>query len=177
MKLKGTLVLVTGTTGFIGGRVARRLLQEGARVRALVRRQGKEPPGVQPVLGDMTGPDSVAKAIADVEWVVHCASGNGRIFDETRAIVMEDARHMAEAALAAGGRRFVYISTGTVYASRGVRVIDEETPLWPFDEQLANMHAVTKAEADRVVLGVAPRGLPAVILRSPAVLGTALTST
>ncbi len=57
---------VTGGTGFIGGHIIKNLLSSGASVRALVRDSGKrravENLGAEPVLGDITNPDSLRGA-------------------------------------------------------------------------------------------------------------------
>lgn len=70
-------VLVTGATGFIGGRVARVLVDEGQDVRVLVRptsdRRGL-PDAVTPVIGDVTKPASLREAAKGVDAVVHLAA-------------------------------------------------------------------------------------------------------
>lgn len=69
--------LVTGASGFIGGHLARRLLEHGYQVRCLVRhhssRQRLEPLGVQFVYGDVTDRESLRAAVSGVEYVFHLA--------------------------------------------------------------------------------------------------------
>src|SRR5262245_43355666 len=80
--LHGRKVLVTGATGFIGGRLVEHLVQaEGACVRALVRNFANAPRlarfPVEFVAGDLLSPDAVARAVEGCEVVFHCAYGNG----------------------------------------------------------------------------------------------------
>ena len=58
-------ILVTGATGFIGGRLVRRLAEAGVPVRALARSAGAAmPEGVEVVVGDLTDRASLDRACA-----------------------------------------------------------------------------------------------------------------
>ncbi len=72
--MKG-LVAVTGGTGFIGRRIVRRLVQDGWRVRALVRRPdtGLGDAGAETVHGTLEDAASVYALVQSVNVVVHCA--------------------------------------------------------------------------------------------------------
>src|SRR5205823_4822242 len=69
------MILVTGGTGFVGGHVVRRLRVEDRPVRCLVRDRRKAGPledlGVEVVEGDVTDAESLMKAVAGCEAVVH----------------------------------------------------------------------------------------------------------
>src|SRR5690348_3684156 len=71
-------VLVTGATGFLGSRVAGRLLDRGDEVRALVRSTSDRGRlaglDIEYVDGDVTDRASVAAALDGVDWVVHAAA-------------------------------------------------------------------------------------------------------
>lgn len=70
-------VLVTGATGFIGGRVARVLVDEGKDVRVMVRPTSDRaglPEHVTAVVGDVTRPESLRAATAGVDAIVHLAA-------------------------------------------------------------------------------------------------------
>jgi predicted dehydrogenase/nucleoside-diphosphate-sugar epimerase len=167
-------VLVTGAAGFIGGRVAELLhFGEGWQVRALVHnpasaaRLARLP--VEMVAGDLRRGEDLRRAVEGCDAVVHCAIGTayGRP-REIFAVTAGGTRHLAEAALAAGVRRFVHISTNAVHGQDVAGVIDETTPVRPlrgFD------YAESKAEAERVVARAVGRGLPAVTLRLANVYG------
>ncbi len=70
--------LVTGASGLLGSMVCRKAIAAGHRVRGLVRRQTDAQAlaalGVEPVIGDVTSPDTLAAAFEDVGTVVHSAA-------------------------------------------------------------------------------------------------------
>src|ERR1041384_2591844 len=72
------LVLVTGTTGFTGGHLCARLVQQGLRVRALVRDPARaassHPPLVELAGGDLRDPASLARAVMGAHTVYHIAA-------------------------------------------------------------------------------------------------------
>ncbi len=107
------LVVVTGATGYVGGRLVPRLLEAGYRVRCLVRDasrlQGRSGlPQVEVVTGDVLRPESLAAAMVGAVaayYLVHSMAG-GEGFHE-RDIAA--ARSFARAAADAGVGRIVYL--------------------------------------------------------------------
>ena len=176
MKLEGKVALVTGANGFVGSFIARRLKEEGVRVRALVRRPEVdaevEALGAEPVRGDATDPRAVGAAVEGAHFVVHCAATASQDLAEARRVNVSGTRVMLEVARAAGCERFVHLSTLAVYDLER-EVVDEDTPR----VTEGRPYAVSKAEADHEVLAASARGLPAVILRPPLILGVHPTST
>src|SRR4051794_3457843 len=71
-------ILLTGATGKVGSRLARRLAQRGDRIRALVRDRSRAADlpgaGIELVDGDLLDPASLAIAVHGVDAVVHCAA-------------------------------------------------------------------------------------------------------
>ncbi|MEO7001833.1 MAG: NAD(P)H-binding protein, partial [Ktedonobacterales bacterium] len=72
------MILVTGGAGFVGSRVATRLVQQGETPRVLVRdaakaRQHLPTSGVEFVIGDTTQPDTLRAAVTGVDTIIHCA--------------------------------------------------------------------------------------------------------
>ncbi|HET9253241.1 MAG TPA: NAD(P)-dependent oxidoreductase [Candidatus Eisenbacteria bacterium] len=170
-------VLLTGASGFIGSRIARRLRVEGWRVRAIVRAQDPSPDltGVEQVVGDFADPAVARDAGKGMSVVIHSAATAGPDRESAMRVNVGGTASIAAAALANGSDRFVQISTASVYRTDGLAVIDEESPLLGAD---ADPYGATKAEADRVVLEHSRRdGLGATILRLGAVLGVHPTST
>ncbi len=110
---KGSRVLVTGATGYIGGRLAPRLLGADYRVRCLVRDparlQGRPwLDQVEVLSGDVMRPESLAFAMTGVAaayYLVHSMAG-GQGFHERD---LAAARHFGATAAAAGVDRIVYL--------------------------------------------------------------------
>ncbi len=106
-------ILVTGATGYIGGRLAPLLIDAGHRVRVLARTPDKlrDVPwagDVEIVRGDLTDPESLAVACRDIDvlyYLVHSMGGRGEFIDTERA----EAENVAAAARAAGVQRIVYL--------------------------------------------------------------------
>jgi 2-alkyl-3-oxoalkanoate reductase len=170
-------VLLTGATGFVGGRVAGRLRSLGHTVVAPVRTASTELAalGVEQHPG---GFDAVTPAfVGEADVIVHAAATAGPDLATARAVNVDGTRRLWEAGRAVGVPRFVHVSTTSVYAppDASARIVDEEAPLVGDDED-ASPYARTKADAERLLLtGSTPIGLT--ILRPPAVLGAGATST
>ncbi|WP_197378689.1 DUF2867 domain-containing protein [Mycolicibacterium mengxianglii] len=107
-------VLVTGSTGYIGGRLVPALLERGHKVRAMARTPGKldEVPwraDADVAEGDLTKPDSLREAFTGVDVVFYLAHSMGTsedfVDEERRAAI-----NVVEAARQAGVRRLVYLS-------------------------------------------------------------------
>jgi 2-alkyl-3-oxoalkanoate reductase len=146
------MILVTGGSGFLGRHVVRRWTdaEPDRPVRLLLRRAPEIslPASVQVVLGDLLDDDSVRKAVAGVETVVHLASKNiDRDGSGFEAVNVEGTRRLCAAAHAAGVSRFLYVSSVGVYGHGSHRDADESTPVQP-DTPFSR----SKAEAERIVL-------------------------
>src|SRR5690349_9370933 len=110
--------LVTGGTGFIGGRLVRRLVQQGASVRVLVRASSSldllEGLPVERVEGDLCDPASLRTAVRGCRRVFHAAA-DYRLWTPRPAELyrtnIEGTRCLIEAAAEAGAERIVYTSS------------------------------------------------------------------
>ena len=111
--MQNSLVLVTGVTGYIGGRLVPRLLESGYRVRVLVRDQnrlqGREwLDQVEVVQGDVLNPATLAQAMPGVSaayYLIHSMSGSAD-FDQRD---IQAARNFGEAARANAVERIIYL--------------------------------------------------------------------
>ena len=114
--------LVTGGTGFIGGRLVRRLVSRGRRVRVLFRPSsrldGLPTEGVELALGDVTDASALRRAMHGIDILYHLAATmSGDRADHKRGTV-EGTRKVLDAAVKAGVRKVVYVSSlGVLNAS------------------------------------------------------------
>ncbi|MFE7133371.1 SDR family oxidoreductase [Streptomyces sp. NPDC057638] len=154
--------LVTGATGYIGGRLVPELLAAGYAVRCLARSPEKlrDHPWAgeaETVRGDVTDPASLAAAMRGVDvayYLVH-ALGTGPGFERTDR---EAARTFAEQAHRAGVRRIVYLGGLT----------PEGVP----PERLSP-HLRSRDEVGRIFLDGA---VPATVLRAAVIIGSGSAS-
>lgn len=132
-RYEGRTVLVIGGTGFIGGRLAERLvLEERAReVRVLVRNWSRavwvSRYRVELVHGDVLDPASLAQAMRGVDVVFHCASSPADDGGYQRTNV-EGTRAVIAACLAQGVQRLVYVSSIAVHGDDHGQVLDADSP-------------------------------------------------
>ena len=175
MDLRNTTALVTGATGYIGGRLAQRLItEEGAHVRALVRTPSKAQwlaeLGCELVPGNITDPNAVRQAITGCQVVFHAAawvSERGQRA-EIWAVNVTGTQHLVDAAVAAQVQRFVQVSSCAVYGSQQRFNIDETTPA----RLSGNLYADSKVEAEEVVWrAYRENKLPVAIARASQVYG------
>lgn len=113
-------VLVTGATGFIGGRTAQRLLERGDAVRVLARRPeaAAHLVGAEVVRGDLTDPSTFPAALEGVDAVIHCAglSADWAPREDFEAINVTGTIALARAAAGTASRpHFLHVSTSDVY--------------------------------------------------------------
>lgn len=106
------LVLLTGATGYVGGRLLPLLVRAGWRVRCLARQPerlaSRVPAGVEVVEGSVLDAAALARAMDGVEaafYMVHSMGATGDFEEQDRVA----ADRFAEAARAAGVRRIVYL--------------------------------------------------------------------
>jgi uncharacterized protein YbjT (DUF2867 family) len=153
------LCLVTGATGYIGGRLITELLAHGYRVRILARnadRLSKHPwiSQVEVVEGDATNPDSLAKALAGADvayYLLHALM----VKDNFEELERSMAAQFGEACKAANVRRIVYLG-GIISAG-----------------QEASPHLQARADTGSILAGY---GVPTIELRAGVVIGSGSAS-
>jgi uncharacterized protein YbjT (DUF2867 family) len=106
------LILLTGATGYIGGRLLPLLAAEGWQVRCLARQPEnllpRVPSGVEVVRGDVLDAESLRSALAGVEaafYLVHSMGATGSFEEQDR----QAAENFGTAARAAGVKRIIYL--------------------------------------------------------------------
>src|SRR5438034_1348675 len=93
-----TKVLVTGATGFLGNRLAKRLVDDGYPVRALARKESRvaalERLGVEIAFGDLGDESSIAAAVNGVDVVVHAAAGTSGTEKDSDTATIQGTRNI-----------------------------------------------------------------------------------
>lgn len=171
--LRGKRVLITGGTGFIGGRLVERLVTEcGAEVHVLVRnfsrgaRIARFP--IKMVQGDITDLEVVKKAMAGCEIVFHCAYGNTGSRAQQKAVNIRGTENVLKAALEHNVKRVVHISTISVYGQTKDGSLDESAPRKHSREFYAN----SKLKAEKLAFHYFQKhGLPVSIIQPTVVYG------
>jgi acetylornithine/succinyldiaminopimelate/putrescine aminotransferase/nucleoside-diphosphate-sugar epimerase len=166
--------LVTGATGFIGGHLAQRLVDEGYQVRCLARSTSDtsllDGLDVEIAVGDLTSGRSLARAVDGCRYVFHCGAlvSDWATPKEIERINVGGTRDLLEGAVAASAERFIHFSTTDVYGYPGGEGIDETYASAAF----RNWYAQTKRAAeDEVRRAEQANSLEAVILRPATVYG------
>src|SRR5271170_9001 len=144
-------VLVTGGSGFIGRRVVRALLEQGADV--TVADQRPSPHGdVRAVIGDLCDPGTVAEAVRPgTDVIIHLAAIT-RVLQSiedpaaTHRVNVEVTAALLEQARLRGVSAFLLASTNAVTGDVGRATIDERVPLRPLTP-----YGATKAAAEMLI--------------------------
>lgn len=172
MRFTGRKVYLTGATGFIGGYVARRLIEEGATVTCLVRPKTAahdlERAGATIVRGDITEPATLD--LAGQHVLIHAAAWVGyglpakklALFRRTN---VEGTRNVLHAAERANVGKVVHVSSIAAIGATAAGVATEETQR---TGRFESEYARTKTEAHEAALKAT---LPAAIPMPGIVLG------
>lgn len=162
--------LVTGASGYLGRAVAAQLVAEGHAVRTLQRRPSGVV-GATDVLGSVTDPEAVARAVEGADAVVHLAAKVSLAGDpaDFRAVNVEGTHTLLDAAASAGAARFVQVSSPSV-AHLGASLAGVgATPASP--EHARGDYARTKAEAELLALSRDGEAMRVVAVRPHLVWG------
>jgi nucleoside-diphosphate-sugar epimerase len=169
--------LITGANGFVGTALCNRLRKDGFSIRRAVRSVRAEEQETETVgVGEISSQTDWSTALEGVEHVVHLAARvhvmNDRSKDplaEFRQVNVEGSTNLAQQAVAAGVRRFVYLSS--------IKVNGESTsPGRPFlaDDipKPEDPYGISKYEAEQALKAIAAQtGMELVIVRPPLVYG------
>jgi nucleoside-diphosphate-sugar epimerase len=168
-------VFVTGGSGFIGGRLIERLRADGHEVRALARSDGAaeriRARGGNPVVGDVTDPESLRAGAEGCELAFHAAAalGDWGRREEFERVNVEGTRNVLRACADAGVRRFVHVGTeAALLAGEPLVNVDETAPLRPDSPAL---YSATKARAEELVVDAGRGGFETVVVRPRFVWG------
>lgn len=173
-------VLVTGGSGFVGGRLIERLVAKGYQVRALARSDEAirivQKRGAQPVRGSLNDVASLARAVRGCDAVIHVAAyfklwGDPAEFERSN---VEGTANLLQAAASASVRRFVQLGAAAV-------VMGDMTPMLRADESLPRQerawapYSASKARSEALVLAANRDGVfETVVLRPPMIWGAGM---
>jgi len=168
--------LVTGANGFVGRALCRRLADSGAAVRAGSRVAHAADSGVDSVVtGDLSGQTDWTSVLEGIDTVVHLAARVHVMREHSRdplalfrQVNVVGTRQLAQQAVEAGVRRFVYVSS--------IKVNGEGTHEGPFSEadqpDPQDAYALSKWETEQVLRQLeAEAGIEVVVVRPPLVYG------
>ena len=166
-------ILVTGATGFTGGKLARRLVAQGDTVRALVRDRSKArslaADGIDVRVGELTSLNDVIAAARGCDQIHHIAAvfrTAGHPDSYYREINVGGTQNVLEAARRLDCERVVHCSTGGVHGHIANPPAGETYPFGPGD-----IYQRTKLEAELAASAAARRGQRVVIFRPGPIYG------
>jgi nucleoside-diphosphate-sugar epimerase len=166
-----SLVSISGGAGFLGLHLARRVLADGGTVRTLDTApldDAELERGVEEVRGDIRSEQDVRSLAAGADVVVHAAAAlpiqSSR--EAIRSVNVEGTANVLAAALDAGVRRVVLISSTAVYG------VPERHPIYETDPLVGvGWYGESKIEAELLAGDFGRRGLDVVIIRPKTFIG------
>ena len=167
-------ILITGGNGFLGRNLISALQERGDRVRVLALPTEDttwlEERNVVVFRGDIRTPEALIAPMRGVEGVFHLAAmiGAWRPMQDYSAVNVTGTENVCRAALHAGIRRLVHISSAMVYDMTIGHAVTEDDFLKPLNEP----YSLTKAQGDMLVQRMIREDhLPAVIVRAGTLIG------
>jgi nucleoside-diphosphate-sugar epimerase len=162
-------VLIVGC-GYVGLPLGVELILLGHEVSGLRRNASAEnelkAAGIQPLFGDVTKPETLAKLPHEFDWVVNCVAAGGDA-DDYRQVYLQGTRNLIEWLAPNPPKKFVYTSSTSVYGQTDGSQVKESSPTEPLVET-----AKVLLETEKLLLAaVAECKFPAVILRVAGIYG------
>ena len=166
--IRNKRILVTGATGFLGGRLVERLVLEfNAKVKVLVRNFSRVPRiarfPIEMINGEIDDNNAIEHAVKGCEIVFHCAHD----FSNPQKNII-GAKLLAEACLRHKVNRLIYVSSFSVYEPLQDGDLYEFSPMFPCDWEYANNKRHVEQELLRYFR---EKGLPVVILQPTIIYG------
>jgi nucleoside-diphosphate-sugar epimerase len=155
--------------GYVGLPLGAELVRQDHEVFGLRRSGANElkAAGIQPLVADITKPETLAKLPQDFDWVVNCAASGGSSADDYRKLYLEGNRNLIAWLADSPPEKFVYTSSTSVYGQNDGSIVKETSPAGPVAET-----AMVLIKAEKSLLAaVADRKVPAVILRVAGIYG------
>lgn len=171
-------VLVTGGTGFIGSHTAQALVESGWRLRLLVRDQKRartwfDKRGIHVdsyVVGDISSAADMQRAVEGCEAVVHAAAVVGldaKDAAETDRINVAGTQNVVGAALAAGVKTIIYVSSASALYRHGAAFVDEGSDIGTS----TSGYGASKTRCEQYVRELQQQGAPIITTYPVGVIG------
>ncbi len=169
----GTRALITGGGGFLGGAIARQLVERGEQVSSYSRRSHLQlqQMGIEQIQADLSDAEALLHACRGKDVVYHTAAkagvwGRFEDFFQTNVI---GTRNVIAGCRAAGVKRLIYTSSPSViFDGTDMEGVDESVP---YPHRFETAYPRTKAMAEREVVEAAREELRTVILRPHLIWG------
>jgi nucleoside-diphosphate-sugar epimerase len=162
-------VLIVGC-GYVGLPLGMELVCLGHEVSGLRRNVASEnelkAAGIQPLLGDVTQPETLAKLLREFDWVVNCVAAGGDA-DDFRQVYLQGTRNLIEWLGPSPPKKFIYTSSTSVYGQTDGSQVKESSPTEPSVETAKVLLETEKA----LLAAVTECKFPAVILRVAGIYG------
>jgi nucleoside-diphosphate-sugar epimerase len=156
--------------GYVGLPLGAELVRLGHEVFGLRRNAAAEnelkAAGIQPLFGDVTRPETLAKLPREFDWVVNCVAAGGDA-DDYRQVYLQGTRNLIEWLAPNPPKKFVYTNSTSVYGQTDGSQVKESSPTEPLMET-----AKILVETEKLLLTASvERKFPAVILRVAGIYG------
>ncbi len=165
-------VLIVGC-GYVGLPLGKELARQGHGVfglrRSTLAADEMRSAGIQPLLADVTQPESLANLPRDFDWVVNCTASGGGGADDYRKIYLEGNRNLIAWLAGSPLKKFVYTSSTSVYGQNDGSVVTEQSPVEP---KAATSKVLVETEK-LLLAAVTSQKFPAVVLRVAGIYGPA----
>jgi len=165
-------IYITGASGFLGKALVPLLLDQQHDVTMLLL-PGEPPPswdGVNIVRGDITDPASLSGTLRGHDALIHLAGivGYGQRWDTCIRVNVLGTKNLVRAAISSGVRRFIHLSSVSVYGRVAEQDINEEFPF----KKINDPYGDTKIDAEDILWDHSHQGdIDLTILRPTVIYG------
>lgn len=179
---KFSKILVTGATGFLGGKLIERLSMDMSLKnvtgtgRDLTKGKLITNYGASFSSGDLGNYDFTNSVVKGMDYVIHCSALStpwGKYSDFYRSNVIST-ENIINACIENNVKRLIHISTPSIYVNYNDRLDIKESD--PLPLVMVNDYAKTKLEAEKLVNKASMQGLETIILRPRAIIGAGDTT-
>lgn len=165
-------LFLTGASGFVGQAIVNRLARDAHDLTALVLPEEALPgwETVRCIRGDITRPETLVNALDGQDAVIHLAGavGYGVSWEKCRRLNVDGTSNIVQAAAASGIRRFIHMSSVSVYGRVSGIVLNEASAM----KKINDPYGDTKIEAEQVVRAWEEKGaLDLTVIRPTMIYG------